>query len=33
MLKPKVDTSLERFIVRKYCDHVVLCLVKHVHIK
>ena len=32
-LKPEVNTSLEIFIVRKWVDQAVFCLVKHVHMK
>ena len=30
MLKPEVDTGLEKIIVRKWADQAVLCLDKHV---
>ena len=33
MLKPEVDMSLEKIIVRKWTDQAVMCLIKHVHMK
>ena len=32
-LKPEVDSSLEKYFVRKWIDQAVLCLVLHGHIK
>ena len=33
MLKAEMDTSFENIIIRKWADQVVMCLVKHVHMK
>ena len=29
MLKPEVDTSFDKTIIRKWADQAVMCLVKH----